>query len=140
MNSQDNDEGFGNLLRGTADAAGRLLASHLELARLELIEGASKIARPASAVALFAILTTIGYALLVLGIAAWLQPKLGWAVALLLLGTPHILLGGVGTLLALRRFEALQLTSGTDLRNAESMTTLPPGVREPLTLEELRAS
>ncbi len=80
------NEGIATLLRGTADAMGQLLAGHLKLARLELVEDAKAMGRPAILVAICAMLAAVGYGLVMLGLAAALRPLTGWPLAFSLLG------------------------------------------------------
>jgi uncharacterized membrane protein YqjE len=140
MSRQTDSEGFVDLFRETADSMVRLLAGHLKLARLELMDSALASARLAGAAAFFAVLAAIGYTLMVLGIAAWLQPLLGWATALTLLGAVHLLGGGVGTLLALRRLGTLELLPHTTQRAAESVGALHAMDPPQLALEQERAA
>jgi uncharacterized membrane protein YqjE len=102
MNSPTDDQGIGPLFRGTAEAMGRLLGSHLNLAKIELEEDSLAIAHRAGFAAAFGVLAAIGYALILLAIATWLETLIGRTLALLVIGAPHLIGGVLGTILALR--------------------------------------
>lgn len=121
------NESIATLLKGTADAMGHLLAGHLKLARLELVEDAKAMGRPAAVVGLSALLAVIGYGLVVLGLAAILRPYLGWAGALFLLGAIHLVVGGLAAWLAVRRLRAVKVLDESSHEATDSMAKLGPG-------------
>ena len=129
------------VLRGTADALGQLLASHLKLARLELIDNAGAVGRRVAVAASFAVLGAVGYVLVALGVAALLQPAMGWARALLLVGALHLLVGALGALIAVRRLQAIEVLDSTAQAVSASVATLRPSEPEtgPIALEAPRA-
>lgn len=89
-----NPDGLAAQLRAAADAVSRLFASHLKLARLELVEEANAIGSRAPALLGFALVASVGYLFVALGIADLLLPVTGTAGTLLLLGAAQLLGGG----------------------------------------------
>ena len=125
------NEGIATLLKGTADAMGHLLAGHLKLARLELVEDAKAMGRPAIIVATCAMLAAVGYGLVMLGLAATLQPLTGWPLAFLLLGGLHLVGSALGAWLALRRLKAVKVLDDSSQKASDSMVTLATATGEP---------
>jgi hypothetical protein len=117
-------DGIAALLKGTADAMGHLLAGHLKLARLELMEDAQAVGGPAALVAAFAALAILGYGLVVLGLAATLRPYLGWPGALFLLGGLHLAGGGIGARRGLRRLKAVKVLDESTQEATGSLATI----------------
>lgn len=136
MSSRSHDDDLSSLLRGAADAVGRLFASHLKVARLELTVDARALGRHAALAACFAALASIGYLLVTLGLAALLQPALGWGPALLGLGALH-LVGGIAALVTIRPLEPLAHTAravgatATALRAIERVPAAAEAERAP---------
>ena len=125
------NEGIATLLRGTADAMGQLLAGHLKLARLELVEDAKAMGRPAILVAICAMLAAVGYGLVMLGLAAALRPLTGWPLAFSLLGGLHLMAGALGAWLALSRLKAVKVLDESAQKASDSMVTLGTATAEP---------
>ena len=76
------------------DAGERLVTERIELARLEVEDAlAGRMARIAGVVvpALFAF---GGWWLLMAGVAFWLQPRVGWALGLTIVGAVNVIAGG----------------------------------------------
>lgn len=130
MSTRTHGEGIATLLQGTADAMGELLTGHFKLAWLELMADATRIGRRAAAIACLAALGAIGYAFIALGIAAWLQPILGWPTALLMLGALQLVGGGLGVWWVLEQLKAIEALGRTVRAAGESVETLRAGERE----------
>jgi putative superfamily III holin-X len=125
------NEGIATMLKGTADAMGHLLAGHLKLARLELVEDAKALGPPAAVVAVAALLAVIGYGLVVLGLAAILRPLLGTPGALFLLGGVHLAVGGAAAWLAVGRMKRVKVLDESTHEASGSMATLGTAAGEP---------
>ncbi|MFN0062755.1 MAG: phage holin family protein [Myxococcaceae bacterium] len=102
MHTRSAVDGIATHLKETVDAVGHLLASHLKLARLELIEAARKVARSAGAVGAFVVLAVIGYVFFTFGAVTSLRHSLGWPLSCLIVGGLHTVVGGLGAFLAMR--------------------------------------
>ncbi len=113
MGTLTNGDGIAMHVRGTADAVGQLLAGHLKLARLELVNDASLIGRRAVFVGAFAFVGAVGYVFFALGAAELLWHVWGWAPALLFLGALQVLGGGFGAFLTMRRLRSVEVFDRT---------------------------
>ena len=130
MTSPTNGDGVVSLLRETANAIAHLLSSHLKLLRLELLNDLTLVGRRATMLIGFGALTTIGYVLIALGIAASVQPVCGWAATLLILGALHFCGGGVGMLVVIKQLKALELFEHSTHAASDSANALQKSERE----------
>jgi hypothetical protein len=87
--------------------------------------------RPAVLVAAFTALAALGYGLIMMGLAATLQPYLGGPGALFLLGGLHLVIGGIGAQKGLRQLKAVKVLDETSHEVAGSLTTLRAAGVEP---------
>jgi hypothetical protein len=140
MSTQNNGDGIANLLRGTADAMGHLFGAHLKLARLELIGDARTVGQRIASILCFALLATIGYAFLAIAAVAALQITVGWATAFLLLGALHLVLGGIGVAVGIKKLKAIDLLDRTTQAASQSVATLSAGENATPVAEHVRVS
>lgn len=140
MITQNNGDGIAAMLRGTADAMGHLFGAHLKLARLELMGDARTVGQRVASILCFALLTTLGYAFIALAVVAALQTTIGWAPAFLLVGGVHVVLGGVGVAIALRKLKAIDLLNRTTQAASQSVATLSAGEGVAPDVEHIRVS
>jgi len=124
MNAPTDNQGIGPLFRGTAEAMGRLLGSHLKLAKIELEEDTSAMAHRAGFAVAFGLLAAIGYALILLAIVTWIETFIGRTFALLIIGAPHLIGGVLGTVLALRPSKSAEFLPQTSRDVAASFEAL----------------
>ena len=120
---QANGDSILTLIKETADGFGRLLADHIKLARLELVADVKSYGRQVTLIALIAPIVFIGYAVLCVGLAAALEPWLGRAGGLLVVGGAHMVIGAVAIMVAVRRLRRAQPMSETVEEMTRSMET-----------------
>jgi hypothetical protein len=96
-------DGIVDLLRETVDGLGRLIAEHVNLAKLELATDVRRFVRRAAPGLAVMPMLVLGYAFLWLGAALALGRKIGTAEALAAVGGLHLLVGVVGAAAVARR-------------------------------------
>src|SRR5215470_14968437 len=92
------------LLTNIADGLGRLVSEHIALAKLELSEDATALAKALGVTAAFLALVLVGYVFLCAALVAVLAAEsMSLAAALAIVGGGNLLLGAIGASLRLRR-------------------------------------
>ena len=123
---QPNSDSILALIKETADGFGHLLADHIKLARLELVADVKSYGRQVALIALIAPILFIGYAIVCLGLAALLEPLVGRAGGLFLVGGAHIVIGAIAIMVAVSRLRRAQPLSETVEEVSRSMETFAP--------------
>lgn len=114
------------LVRETADAMGRLAVQHLRLARLEIKADLRTMGLHAGVVVVLAALATVGYGLSMAGLAMVLDGGSKGAIPLLVIGSAHVAVAGVGILIAVLRLRRLRLMNST--ANEVQQSLVPLGI------------
>src|SRR5581483_2951152 len=100
---QGNTDSILTLIKETADGFGHLLADHIKLARLELVADVKSYGRQVALIALIVPFLFMGYSIVCLGLALLLEPLVGLAGGLFLVGGVHIVIGAVAITIAVTR-------------------------------------
>lgn len=103
----DSERRVPDLAREAVDDLTSLISAQGRLVRLELFADLKQIARRLVGVLVFAPLALVGHVLVMLAAAAALTPALGRAGALLLIGAVHLIVGGLGAYVGLKRLKAV---------------------------------
>src|SRR5690349_17948352 len=96
-----------------AEGLSKLLTELVTLARLELTQDAKTMARQAALIAGFVPFLLLGYTFLCLALTLWLTRGMALWAAFLWVGGGHLVLGGAGVALAIRRLRARPLLDNT---------------------------
>jgi hypothetical protein len=123
---QANGDSILALIKETADGFGRLLADHVKLARLELVADVKSYGRQVALIALIVPILFMGYTIVCLGLAALLEPLVGRAGGLFLVGGSHVVIGAVAIMVAIDRLRRAQPLSETVEEVSRSMETFAP--------------
>ncbi|MBS1150653.1 MAG: hypothetical protein H6Q89_2351 [Myxococcaceae bacterium] len=99
--------------RELVDALSDLIARHLKLAQVELKEDVRAIGIDVGKLAAFVPLVLIGYLLLCVAAALFLNRYMGADLAFLLVGAFNLGVGGLGILLAVRKLKSRQVMNDT---------------------------
>jgi hypothetical protein len=97
-----NRESIPALFGRMVDGLGRLVADHLQLARIELGEDARAVGKQLAKVLSFVPLLVVGHAFVCAAVAAALSTFVGWTGSLLLVGVANLGLGILGVVKASR--------------------------------------
>lgn len=131
------DEGPGSnimpLVRETADRLGDLIHGHMKLVRLELVSDGKEFGKQLLRAGSFALLAVLGYAFLMISLGAALAPRMGAAVAFLIIGGAHTVAGAVGLIYFLRHQQTPQLMDRTlhEVRQSVAEITAQAGAAAP---------
>ncbi len=122
-------DGVIGLARETADALGRLTVEHLRLARLEMKADLRSMVQRSAVLATLTALVIVGYGLGMAGLAIVLGDGLAGGVALVIIGGVHVVVAGVGLVIAFLRLRHTRLlaTSAGEM----GQTLLPLGLGAP---------
>jgi uncharacterized membrane protein YqjE len=101
--STDGDGQVAQQLKGLGDATSRLVREHVELAKIELREGAVKAARDLAATVAGGLLLALGWLFLAFAIGYGLAVPLGLSRAFVLVAAAHVVVGGLLVAVATRR-------------------------------------
>jgi len=123
---QANGDSILALIKETADGFGHLLADHIKLARLELVADVKSYGRQVALIALIVPILFMGYGIVCLGLAALLEPLVGRAGGLFLVGGGHIAIGAVAITVAVGRLRRAQPMSESVEEMSRSMETFAP--------------
>ena len=99
--------------RELVDAFSELIAKHIKLARVELKEDAKAIGLEVGKIVAFVPLLAVGYLLLAVALALFLNRYMAADLAFLAVGALNLALGGVGIFLATRKLQARQVMNDT---------------------------
>ncbi|MEZ0229679.1 MAG: phage holin family protein [Planctomycetota bacterium] len=88
------------LVQHTVDDLGHLVAEHVHLAKLELVENLNAVTLRVARAAVVLGLALMGYFFLCAGVVVLLGPALGMASASFLVGSVHLAAGAIGLVLA----------------------------------------
>ena len=125
-------------LRKTADGLVDLVGQHLKLARIELAGDLVVAVKRARLLAVLALLTVIGYALTMTGLAMVLGGHQQAGVAFLAVGLVHVGMGVMGMLLAASRTRGTPLMSASTDEARRSLATVA-AAGSSAELEKIRA-
>jgi hypothetical protein len=117
------------LVKETVDGLGHLMAEHVRLSKLELLENLHVMIRQMARVAVVIGFAFVGYLFLWAGIVASLGPTLGTANAALLVGGLHLIGGAIGLALALARLSRTRVLDDTAVEVHETVTALSAAAR-----------
>lgn len=120
-------ESLGSLVKETVDGLGHLVAEHVRLAKLELLEDLESMIRQAAHVAVVVAFGFVGYLFLCAGGVALLAPTLGTANAAFLVGGVHAALGALGLVLSLAKLSRTRVMDGTALEVHRTVSALSAG-------------
>ena len=81
----------------------RAAAKPVQEASQDVVAGAKAAGRSALDITIFVVIGLVGYVFVLLGLGFLLAPVLGFPLAILLLGVPHLVVGVVGVLVQVRR-------------------------------------
>jgi hypothetical protein len=129
--------GLAGHLAQLADGLGKLIAQHLQLARLELVDDAKAIGSALGRIALFVPMVIAGYLFVMGALAAALANVMSLPVALLAVGSSNLLVGGAGAYFAAQRLKKPQLLDESLSELKSSAATLASAA--PSTLESEHA-
>jgi len=124
--SKDVDGSISALVTRLADALGRLLTEHLELAKLELKGDAKALATLAGKLAVSIPFVLVGYAFLCAGICLFLSRWLALDAAVAAVGGANLLLGGLLAYVAVRRLNQQKVMDDTLKELSRSVAVLAP--------------
>jgi uncharacterized membrane protein YqjE len=109
----DKADGVFGLARETADALGRLTIQHLRLARLEIKADLRAMGLQAGLMALLAAVAVVGYGLAMAGLAFVLGGETAAGFPLVILGIAHVVVAGIGIVIAAFQFRRVRLMNTT---------------------------
>src|SRR5258708_25162364 len=126
MRSKDVDGSISSLVTRLADALGRLLTEHLELAKLELKGDAKAFATLAGKLAISIPFVLVGYAFLCAGICLFLSRWLALDAVVASVGGFNLILGGLLAYAAMRRLNQQKVMDDTRNELSRSVAVLAP--------------
>jgi hypothetical protein len=112
------------LVKETVDGLGHLMAEHVRLSKLELLENLKVMIRQTARVAVVIGFAFVGYVFLWAGVVALLGPTLGFANAAFLVGGLHVVGGAIGLALALAKLAETHVMDGTALEVHKTVSAL----------------
>jgi hypothetical protein len=112
------------LVRETVDGLGELVAQHIKLARLEFAADLQSLGRRAGVLAVFMAFSLIGYALVMVGIAASVGGVTTIGTSLLAIGLVHVAGGATGVFRVVARSRAKPLMDATGDEMSRSLAAL----------------
>lgn len=112
--------GVVELVGQLADGLGKLLAQHIVLAKMELVEEAREVGTDAGKVAAYLPFVLVGYALWCAALSALLARWIGWTGGFFAVGTVNVLVGGLGIWRAVSRLRARKPVLGETLAEMKS--------------------
>src|SRR5579863_6856928 len=112
------------LVKETVDGLGHLVAEHVRLSKLELLENFQVMIRQAVRVAVVIGFAFVGYVFVWAGVVAFLEPALGFANAAFLVGGLHLVGGAIGLLLALAKLARTRVLDGTAVEVHKTVSEL----------------
>ena len=124
--SKDVDGSISSLVTRLADALGRLMTEHLELAKLELKGDAKVLATLAGKLAVSIPFLLVGYAFLCAGICLFLSRWLALDAAVAAVGGVNLILGGLLAYAAVRRLNRQKVMDETLNELSRSVAVLAP--------------
>jgi uncharacterized membrane protein YqjE len=129
MRSSKDVDGSGSissLVTRLADALGRLLTEHLELAKLELKGDAKALATLVAKLAVSIPFVLVGYAFLCAGICLFLSRWLALEAVVAVAGGVNLILGGLLAYAAVRRLNQQKVMDDTLKELSRSVAVLAP--------------
>jgi hypothetical protein len=81
----------------------RAAAKPVQAASQDVVAGAKAAGRSALDITIFVVTGLVGYVFVLFGVGLLLAPVLGFPIAILLLGAPHLLVGVIGVTVLVRR-------------------------------------
>ncbi len=128
VTKSESDGKIAALLTNMADGLGRLVSEHIALAKIELTEDASALARALGQTLAFLALVLIGYAFLCAAVVAVFASRwMSLAAALTIVGGANLILGAIGAYRAFRKFAARPVMRETLDQLDRSAAVLSPG-------------
>jgi uncharacterized membrane protein YqjE len=124
--SKEVDGSISSLVTRLADALGRLLTEHLELAKLELKGDAKALARLGGKLAASIPFLLVGYSFLCAGLSLYLSRWMALAGAVALVGGVNLVVGGVLAYAAVRRLNRQRVMDDTLKELGRSVAVLAP--------------
>lgn len=128
MNRSDDSNTFVTLFKETLDGLGRLMAGHLNLARVEFLAELKSLGRQFAIMTIAVTFISLGYALTCLGLAVVLSRWLGFGGALFLLGGLHLVGGATALLVIARKRKLMHLMQETKIEANKSVSTLSANI------------
>lgn len=110
-----------DLVRETLDDLVDVIATQLQLLRVELAADLGDAARDASRIAVFAVFLGVGYVFSLLGLSFWLTRWLDTSAAFAAVGGSQIVVGATGGWLALRRLRAVRFMDRSGAQITETV-------------------
>jgi hypothetical protein len=117
------------LVKETVDGLGHLMAEHVRLSKLELLENLKVMIRQTARVAVVIGFAFVGYVFLWGGVVALLGPSLGVASTAFLVGGLHVAGGALGLALALAKLRRTRVMDGTALEVHKTVSELSAASR-----------
>ena len=117
------------LLKETLDGLGHLLAEHVRLSKLELLENVKVMIRQAVGVAIVIGFAFVGYFLVCAGLVVFLGPTMGAANACFAVGGLHLAWGAIGLALAIAKLGRTRVMDGTAFEVHRTVTELSAASR-----------
>jgi Putative Actinobacterial Holin-X, holin superfamily III len=117
------------LVKETVDGLGHLMAEHVRLSKLELLENLNVMIRQTARVAVVTGFAFVGYVFLCAGVVFALEPALGLANGAFLVGGTHLAGGVIGLALALTKLARTRVMDGTAVEVHRTVTALSAASR-----------
>jgi len=117
------------LVKETVDGLGDLMAEHVRLSKLELLENLKVMIRQMARAAVVIGFAFVGYLFLCAGVVTVLGPTLGLAGAAFLVGGLHLVGGAIGLVLAMAKLAKTHVLDGTALEVHRTVSALSAASR-----------
>ncbi len=117
------------LVNETVDGLGHLVAEHVRLSKLELLENLKVMSRQMARAAVVVGFAFVGYLFLWAGVVAVLGQTRGVASAAFLVGGLHLVGGAIGLVLVLAKLARIRVMDGTALEVHKTVTELSDASR-----------
>lgn len=110
---QTQGDGLTVLVKETVDGLGHLVAEHVRLSKLELLENMTAMARQTGRLAVVTGFAFVGYVFACAGIVASIEPRLGLAYAAFVVGGLNFVVGAAGLFLTVTKLAGTRILDGT---------------------------
>jgi hypothetical protein len=124
----EQNDGLIALVKETADGLGRLIADHINLARLEIVADAKTYSRRVGLMTLAGVFVALGYLFAALALALALGRLMGSPLAFLAVGAVHLIGGILGVSTVLRRLKNTRILDETASEVGRTVATLATDV------------
>jgi hypothetical protein len=117
-------DGIIGLVRETADGLGRLIADHIKLAQIEMVQDAKSYGRDVGVLVGAALVLVVGYLFGWVAVALAVARLIGGPLAFAAVAVPHLVLGAAAIVSAVRRLRRVRIMDDTAAEVSRSVGAL----------------